>query len=84
MGLLKTAYERIAIQRFSEMKKYKKRYDMNQKHIRFNEGDFVIFYWPLTKNGLSKKLLPTLKGPYKIVKRLRKLTYRIEKDDKGL
>ena len=40
-----------------------------------------MLYWPMPKKGFSQKLLPKWSGPYRIVRRLGDVTYRIGIND---
>ena len=43
-----------------------------------------MVYWPAAKTGLSKKLLPSWQGPYKITSQVTPVTYRVERGSKIL
>ena len=49
-------------------KKMKNVYDRKISHHRFNEGEFVMLWWPYTTKGKSRVFQPKWKGPYKIVR----------------
>ncbi|KAK9686976.1 hypothetical protein QE152_g36796 [Popillia japonica] len=48
--------------------KSKEYYDKKSNPIKFKINDLVVIYNKQTKPNLCKKLSPTLKGPYKIIK----------------
>ena len=79
---LKSAHEIVYLKRAQCALEYKDVYDASQKLVEFEPNDLVMVYWPIPKKGLSQKLLPKWKGPYRIVRKLGNLTYRIEKDDR--
>lgn len=75
------AYEDVNA-RYNKVKhSYKEKYDKTQKAIEFAEGDLVLVYVPATKKGLTTKFLSKWEGPYKVVRRLGNITYRVAKDD---
>ena len=76
---LKSAYEASVRKKEIQSAKYKEFYDKSHKNIKFAVGDLVSVYWPAPKKGLSKKFLPTWRGPFKVIKRLGNVTYRVEK-----
>ena len=55
---------------------------LTKKNVNFKVGDEVMVYFPVTKVGLSTKLLPLWQGPYVIKKQLGDVTYRVEKEEK--
>ena len=81
---LTKAYRHLQEKKEVEMAKYKQYYDKNQKDIQFKIGDLVMVYWPAAKTGLSKKLLPSWRGPYKVTSQVTPVTYRVERGSKIL
>lgn len=59
--------------------KMKARYDRAANSDGFNEGQLVLLYNPQRKIGLSPKLQTHWDGPYRIIKRLNDVVYRIQK-----
>ena len=57
----------------------KARYERVANPEVFHEGQLVLFYNPMRKKGLFPKLQTSWDGPYKIVKRLNDVVYRIQK-----
>lgn len=57
--------------------KMKDRYDRAVNSKGFREGDLVLLYNPLRKKGLCPKLQTSWEGPYKVIKRLNDVVYRI-------
>jgi hypothetical protein len=76
---LTKAYCELGHRKELEMARSKNYYDRNQRDIRFTVGDLVMVYWPAAKLGIAKKLLPLWRGPFKILKQLSQVTYRIAK-----
>ena len=58
--------------------------DLKYHQIEFQVNEEVMLFWPVRKVGFTQKLLPRWDGPYRIVKRLSPVTYRIEKGNKNL
>ncbi|UYV60362.1 hypothetical protein LAZ67_1000951 [Cordylochernes scorpioides] len=61
----------------SEKMKY--RYNVKTSHKTFKEGEMVWLHNPQRKKGLSPKLQYQWEGPYKIIKCLNDVIYRIQK-----
>lgn len=61
----------------------KARYDVRANPRQFNEGDLVWLYNPQRKKGLSPKLSPSWEGPYRIVKRINDVVYRIQRSPRS-
>ena len=57
----------------------KARYDRAANTKCFHERQLVLPYNPKKKKGLYPKLQTSWNGPYKIVKRLNDVVYRIQK-----
>ncbi|KAG5888710.1 hypothetical protein JTB14_035775 [Gonioctena quinquepunctata] len=57
----------------------KKTYDIKADAGGFKVDDLVWLYNPKRRRGLSPKLRNSWEGPYKIVKRINDLVYRIHK-----
>ena len=79
---LSNAYHLTFVQRCAAIRDYKMYYDQSQKEVKFKIDDLVMVFWPVPRKGLSQKLLPKWKGPYKVVSKLGELTYKIEKGEK--
>lgn len=58
--------------------KMKSRYDLRANSERFDEGQLVMLYNPQRKKGLSPKLQTHWEGPYKVIKKMNDLVYRIQ------
>ena len=58
--------------------KMKMRLDSRQLTNTFNEGDAVWLYQPQRRKGLSPKLQRPWEGPYRIIKKINDLVYRIQ------
>ncbi|UYV63183.1 K02A2.6-like [Cordylochernes scorpioides] len=61
----------------------KTRYDQRANHDGFRQNDLVWLFDPKIKKGLSPKLMPVWEGPYKIIKRINDLVYRIQRSSKS-
>ncbi|UYV62133.1 K02A2.6-like, partial [Cordylochernes scorpioides] len=61
----------------------KTHYDIKANHEGFKENDLVWMFNPKRKRGLSPKLTPMWEGPYKVVKRINDLVYRIQRSSKA-
>ncbi|UYV61126.1 K02A2.6-like, partial [Cordylochernes scorpioides] len=61
----------------------KTHYDLKANHEGFKENDLVWMFNPKRKRGLSPKLTPMWEGPYKVVKRINDLVYRIQRSSKA-
>ncbi|UYV84336.1 K02A2.6-like [Cordylochernes scorpioides] len=61
----------------------KTRYDQRANHDGFRQNDLVWLFDPKRKKGLSPKLMPVWEGPYKIIKRINDLVYRIQRSSKS-
>ncbi|UYV64719.1 K02A2.6-like [Cordylochernes scorpioides] len=61
----------------------KTHYDLKANHEGFKESDLVWMFNPKRKRGLSPKLTPMWEGPYKVVKRINDLVYRIQRSSKA-
>ncbi|UYV78634.1 K02A2.6-like, partial [Cordylochernes scorpioides] len=59
--------------------KMKDRYNVKTSHNTFKEGEMVWLHNSQRKKGLSPKLQYQWEGPYKIIKRLNDVIYRIQK-----
>ncbi|UYV75940.1 K02A2.6-like [Cordylochernes scorpioides] len=59
--------------------KMKNRYNVKTSHKTFKEGEMVWLYNPQRKKGHSPKLQYQWEGPYKIIKCLNDVIYRIQK-----
>lgn len=57
----------------------KTRYDLRSNSSGFHEGDLVWLYNPQRRKGRSPKLQKDWEGPYKVVKRINDVVYRIQK-----
>jgi transposase InsO family protein len=57
----------------------KSRYDIRANSAGFQENDMVWLYNPTRKKGLSPKLSQSWDGPYKVIKRINDLVYRIQR-----
>ncbi|UYV84370.1 K02A2.6-like [Cordylochernes scorpioides] len=61
----------------------KTRYDQRANHDGFRQNDLVWLFHPKRKKGFSLKLMPVWEGPYKIIRRINDLVYRIQRSSKS-
>lgn len=61
------------------MERYNKGYRAQNVTIEFQVGDSVMLYKPYTKKK-SNQLIYKWRGPFKVIKRLGPLTYRIQNE----
>ena len=83
--LLKTlnqAYEKVRNVKEIEQAKYKAKFDLTHKDIKFSMGDLTWVYFGLPISGQTYKLLPRFKGPYEIIEQLDSVTYRLKRENK--
>ncbi|XP_075168511.1 uncharacterized protein LOC142240690 [Haematobia irritans] len=59
----------------------KARYDRAANTEGFSEGQLVLLFNPQRKKGLCPKLQTQWEGPYKVIKKINDVVYRIQKDD---
>ena len=58
--------------------KMKMRFDGAANSKGFCDGDLVLLYNPQRRKGVSPKLQTNWEGPYRVVKRINDLVYRIQ------
>ena len=75
--ILEDAYKKVRCMMGSKQDRQKDIYDRARHGEPFQCGDLVILHSPVVPRGRSKKLHCPWDGPYKIVKVLSKVTYRI-------
>ena len=51
------------------------------KETQFKEGDLVMILYETPKKGLTLKFLPRWHGPFKILKKIDDVTFRVESED---
>ena len=56
----------------------KEYHDRNSSNVEFSEGDKVWLFTPATTPGLSPKLSHNWHGPFKILKKLSEVTYKLQ------
>jgi hypothetical protein len=61
----------------------KTRYDKLANSAGYQEGDRVWLYHPTHMKGKSLKLQSSWEGPYKVVKRINDVVYRIQKNPRS-
>ena len=75
---LAESYQKLNIHKTEYQKQYKEYYDRSHKEIVFGIGDLAMIYFPVPKVGLSFKLLAKYDGPYKVIGKLDRITYRVQ------
>uniref|UniRef100_A0A2S2QEP6 RNA-directed DNA polymerase n=1 Tax=Sipha flava TaxID=143950 RepID=A0A2S2QEP6_9HEMI len=58
--------------------KQKKYHDKSHRIINFNPGDKVLVKFPFLQVGKSPKLAQKYRGPFKIIKKITELNYKVE------
>ncbi|VEN40030.1 unnamed protein product [Callosobruchus maculatus] len=58
-------------------------YDVGSSETAYQPGDLVWLYNPQKRHGLTPKLQSSWEGPYKVVKKINDVIYRIKKADGG-
>ena len=66
-----------------KQERQKDHYDVQSSDGRYKVGDVVWLYLPVVKKGQSPKFMKPWKGPYKIVKVLSDVNYRIKFEGSG-
>ncbi len=75
---LRKAYVKLNDHKADYQNKYKLYYDRTHKEITFQIDELCMIYFPTPKVGMSKSLSPRYDGPFKIIKRLDWVTYRVQ------
>ncbi|MBJ5584764.1 hypothetical protein JGG81_25530 [Salmonella enterica subsp. enterica serovar Typhimurium] len=57
----------------------KTRYDVKATEKTFKEGELVWIFSPCRRKGLSPKLQRNWDGPYKVIKKLNDVVYRVQR-----
>ena len=76
---MREAHELVAEQLKCAFVRNKARYNARVKAIQFKVGDFVWFFSPRKKQGLSRKWQLMTSGPFKVVRRVNLVNYVIQK-----
>lgn len=79
---LKNAYDKLRIVKETEQAKYKAYFDKTHKHIEFKVKDLAWVYFGRPQTGKTYKLLPRFEGPFEVIAKLDKVTYRLKKSDR--
>ncbi|UYV74972.1 K02A2.6-like [Cordylochernes scorpioides] len=82
-GLLLETHELVGTKIRTASHRMKTRYDQRANHDGFRQNDLVWLFHPERKKGLSPGLMPVWEGPYKIIKRINDLVYRIQRSSKS-
>ena len=76
---LQETYKDIYDKRLNEQQNYKSYYDLKHNDITFQIGDKVLILFDVPTKG---PLMPRWDGPYKIIKKINPVTYKVENDEK--
>ncbi|UYV61692.1 K02A2.6-like [Cordylochernes scorpioides] len=82
-SLLLETHELVRTKIRTASHRMKTRYDQRANHDGFRQNDLVWLFDPKRKKELSPKLMPVWEGPYKIIKRINDLIYRIQRSSKS-
>ena len=75
---LESAYERVRQTTDSAHKQQKQLYDKRVHGKPFEAGDLVWLHSPAVSKGKSRKLHHPWQGPFRVIKKLSDVTYRIQ------
>lgn len=80
---LREIHDTVRTQIFKSSNRMKSRYDLKVNSAGFSENDFVWLYNPKRVKGKSPKLQSDWEGPFKVIKKLNDVVYRIQKNAKA-
>jgi hypothetical protein len=80
---LRKAYEKLNKHKDLYQQNYKDYYDKSHKEISFNINDLCMIFFPVAKKSLSQKLLPKYDGPFRVIKQLDQVTFRVQSTKPG-
>ena len=80
---MRKAYNIVQSELKGTTERMKKRYDKRIKTIHFNEGKFVYYYSPRAPPGRGRKFRMYTSGPFRVMKRINKVNYRIQKNPRS-
>ena len=80
LAKIKKKYDRVIASRAQDQHQYKSYYDRSHKHVEFKEGALVWIHFHLQEANKTHKLLPRFEGPYKVIKKIDQVTYRVQND----
>ena len=75
---MEVAYHRVRCQLFMQQRRQKNLYDRKVAGAPYCVGDLVWLHSPAVARGSSRKLHRPWQGPYKIVKVITDVIYRIQ------
>ncbi|UYV61913.1 hypothetical protein LAZ67_1007048 [Cordylochernes scorpioides] len=78
-GLLLETHELVGTKIRMAGHRMRTRYYQRANHDGFGQNDLVWLFHPKRKKGFSPELMAVWKGPYKIIKRINDLVYRIQR-----
>ncbi|UYV83513.1 hypothetical protein LAZ67_23001287 [Cordylochernes scorpioides] len=82
-GLLLETHELVGTKIRMAGPRMRTRYYQRANHDGFGQNDLVWLFHPKRKKGLSPELMAVWKGPYKIIKRINDLVYRVQRSSKS-
>ncbi|UYV63390.1 hypothetical protein LAZ67_2003939, partial [Cordylochernes scorpioides] len=81
-GLLLETHELVGTKIHMAGHRMRTRYYQRANHDGFGQNNLVWLFHPKRKKGLSPELMAVWKGPYKIIKRINDLVYRIQRSSR--
>ncbi len=81
MAILKAAYKKLNERKEYEREVVKNYYDKSHKDLKLLVNDLVMMYRPRTKVGFSTKFLAHWTGPYRVIRQITPVTFRVESMD---
>ena len=81
LKVLQDAYAKLNRTKVASRVEYKTYYDRTHKEKRFDIGSLVMVFFPSITKGLSTKLLPRWRGPYRVITKVNEVNYRVETTD---
>lgn len=80
---LQSCRETVKFRLLESQEKTRTIFNKSHKPVTYKAGDLVMISYPqLAQDGVSRKLAPKYKGPYKITKQLSDLNYEVTPIDK--
>ena len=74
---LRKAYNIVQSKLKGTIERMKKRYDKRIRQVQFKTGEFVYYYSPRAPPGRGRKFRMYTSGPFRVMKRINKVNYRI-------
>jgi hypothetical protein len=83
LAKIKKEYDRVMANRAKDQHYYKNYYDRTHKNVKFEEGALVWIHFHLPEANKTHKLLPRFEGPYKVIKKIDAVTYRVQNEHRS-